>query len=293
MNVGRLVQGRANARGLHAVRRHRTARPVRHRDRRHAGRRHRPQRHRRQADGAAAAAPQRHRHDLPLADADLPAVAREADILVAALGRPAFVTKDFVKPGATVIDVGTTPMSDRSVIERLFAARLEASRGVRAARTLVLGDVHPSVDRVAGALTPVPGGVGPLTIAMLLKNTVRAAQERLRRRGHRAGSVDAESGADRRNRDGQKLRARAVPPARRAVPRRRRAGARRHGGRHRSDRGDRRAVRRRHARAGRRRRSREARPDRVRRCRGATGSRGDRASGGAIARSRPAFARSS
>ena len=114
--------------------------------------------------------------------ADLPSVAREADILVAALGRPGFVTKDFVKPGATVIDVGTTPVSDRAVIEKLFAPGSKRHAAFERRGSLVLGDVHPAVEEVAGALTPVPGGVGPLTIALLLKNTVRAAQERLRTR---------------------------------------------------------------------------------------------------------------
>jgi len=114
--------------------------------------------------------------------ADLPSVAREADILVAALGRPGFVTKDFVKPGATVIDVGTTPVSDRALIEKLFAPGSKRHAAFERRGSLVLGDVHPAVEEVAGALTPVPGGVGPLTIALLLKNTVRAAQERLRTR---------------------------------------------------------------------------------------------------------------
>jgi methylenetetrahydrofolate dehydrogenase (NADP+)/methenyltetrahydrofolate cyclohydrolase len=109
---------------------------------------------------------------------DLPAVAAQADILVAAIGRPGFVTRAFVKPGATVVDVGTTPVSDRAVIEEIFgkgSPRLEslARRGA-----IVVGDVHPSAAEVAGALTPVPGGVGPLTIAMLLKNTVAAAEAR-------------------------------------------------------------------------------------------------------------------
>jgi len=109
---------------------------------------------------------------------DLPATAAGADILVAAIGRPAFVTRDFVKPGATVVDVGTTPVADRAVIEKIFgkdSPRLEAfaRRG-----SIVVGDVHPSVAEVAGALTPVPGGVGPLTIAMLLKNTIAAAEAR-------------------------------------------------------------------------------------------------------------------
>ena len=111
---------------------------------------------------------------------DLPATAARGDILIAAIGRPAFVTRDFVKPGATVVDVGTTPISDRALIEKIFgkdSPRLEtfAKRG-----SIVVGDVHPSAAEVAGALTPVPGGVGPLTIAMLLKNTIAAAEARAR-----------------------------------------------------------------------------------------------------------------
>ncbi len=110
---------------------------------------------------------------------DLAAVAARADILVAAIGRPGLVTRAFVKPGATVIDVGTTPVAERAIVERLFgpgSPRLEAfdRRG-----STVVGDVHPEVAEVAGALTPVPGGVGPLTIAMLLKNTVAAATSRI------------------------------------------------------------------------------------------------------------------
>jgi methylenetetrahydrofolate dehydrogenase (NADP+) / methenyltetrahydrofolate cyclohydrolase len=117
---------------------------------------------------------------------DVPATARRADILVAALGRPAFVTTDFVKPGATVVDVGQTRIDDRATVERLFAPgskRLEAfdRRG-----SIVVGDVHPSVEEIAGALTPVPGGVGPLTIAMLLKNTLAAAEMRVA--GHESPS---------------------------------------------------------------------------------------------------------
>ena len=109
---------------------------------------------------------------------DLPAVAREADILVAALGRAGFVTPDFVKPGATVIDVGINRVSDEPSVRRMFgddSPRLSdfAKRG-----SIVMGDVHPAVASVAGALTPVPGGVGPLTIAMLLKNTLSAARAR-------------------------------------------------------------------------------------------------------------------
>jgi methylenetetrahydrofolate dehydrogenase (NADP+)/methenyltetrahydrofolate cyclohydrolase len=110
---------------------------------------------------------------------NLPQVTREADILVAALGRPAFVTREFVKPGATVIDVGTTKIEDRASVERLFPAGSARHAKYERHGALVVGDVHPEVEQVAGALTPVPGGVGPLTIVMLLRNTLRAAEQRL------------------------------------------------------------------------------------------------------------------
>jgi methylenetetrahydrofolate dehydrogenase (NADP+)/methenyltetrahydrofolate cyclohydrolase len=106
---------------------------------------------------------------------DLARVAAEADILVAAIGRPAFVTRDFVKPGATVIDIGTTQMSDRAMVERLFPPGSKRHEAFERRGSLVVGDVHPDVAEVAGALTPVPGGVGPLTVALLLRNTVHAA----------------------------------------------------------------------------------------------------------------------
>ena len=109
---------------------------------------------------------------------DLPGVAARADILIAAIGRPAFVGPSFVAPGATVIDVGTTPVSDRGVIERLYGAGSPRLAAFEKRGSLVVGDVHPKVADVAGALTPVPGGVGPLTIAMLLKNTLAAAEAR-------------------------------------------------------------------------------------------------------------------
>ncbi|BDP41531.1 bifunctional protein FolD [Deinococcus aetherius] len=89
---------------------------------------------------------------------DLAAVTREADLLVAAVGRPHLITPDMVKPGATVIDVG---------INRVLGPDRRAH---------LTGDVHPDVAGVAGALTPVPGGVGPMTIAQLLANTVTAAE---------------------------------------------------------------------------------------------------------------------
>jgi methylenetetrahydrofolate dehydrogenase (NADP+)/methenyltetrahydrofolate cyclohydrolase len=109
---------------------------------------------------------------------DLRAVARTADILVAAIGRPGFVTADFVKPGATVVDVGTTPVSDHAVVERLFGVDSPRRAAYEKRGSIVVGDVHPGVAGVAGALTPVPGGVGPLTIALLLKNTITAARAR-------------------------------------------------------------------------------------------------------------------
>jgi methylenetetrahydrofolate dehydrogenase (NADP+)/methenyltetrahydrofolate cyclohydrolase len=110
---------------------------------------------------------------------DLPALASTADILVAAIGRAAFVTKDFVKPGATVVDVGINRATDATLVRQLFQPGSPRLADFEKRGVLVVGDVHPAVVEVAGALTPVPGGVGPLTIAMLLKNTVAAAKARL------------------------------------------------------------------------------------------------------------------
>jgi methylenetetrahydrofolate dehydrogenase (NADP+)/methenyltetrahydrofolate cyclohydrolase len=106
---------------------------------------------------------------------DLPSVTREADILVAAVGRPGFVRAEHVKPGAVVIDVGINRIESADLARELLdPARLAAFAEKGHA---VVGDVHqPSVAAVASALTPVPGGVGPLTIAMLIANTVRAAR---------------------------------------------------------------------------------------------------------------------
>ena len=109
---------------------------------------------------------------------DLPAVAREADILVAAIGRAGFVTRDFVRPGATVVDVGINRVTDAGLAESLVGAASPRMADFARRGSLVVGDVHPHVAEVAGALTPVPGGVGPLTIAMLLKNTLAAAEDR-------------------------------------------------------------------------------------------------------------------
>jgi len=109
----------------------------------------------------------------------LPSVCRRADILIAAIGRAGMITRDYVKAGATVIDVGQNKVTDRSEFERLFAGNAKREEAFNAKGFTLVGDVHPEVAQVAGAITPVPGGVGPLTIAMLMSNTVRAA--RLRR----------------------------------------------------------------------------------------------------------------
>lgn len=111
---------------------------------------------------------------------DLAGVAATADILVAAIGRAAFVTRAFVKPGATVIDVGMNPLTDRAQVASLFNAGSKKLTAFDKRGSVVTGDVHPEVAGVAGALTPVPGGVGPLTIAMLLSNTIKTAEDRHR-----------------------------------------------------------------------------------------------------------------
>jgi len=104
---------------------------------------------------------------------NLAAECRRADILVAAIGRPAFVTGEFIAPGATVIDVGINRIASREEAVRLGRAEEFDSKG----KAAVVGDVHPlDAARVAGAYTPVPGGVGPLTIAMLMANTVALAE---------------------------------------------------------------------------------------------------------------------
>ena len=109
---------------------------------------------------------------------DLPAICRRADILVAAIGRAAMITKDFVRPGATVIDVGMNRVTDPVEFSGLFAGNRKREETFQAKGSVLVGDVHPEVAEVAGAITPVPGGVGPLTIAMLMANTVKAAKLR-------------------------------------------------------------------------------------------------------------------
>jgi len=109
---------------------------------------------------------------------ELPAIVRAADIVVAAIGRTAFVQPDWVKPGATVVDVGINRVTDAADVDRLFPPDSPRRAAFAKRGALVVGDVHPGVADVAGALTPVPGGVGPLTIAMLLHNTLVAAERR-------------------------------------------------------------------------------------------------------------------
>jgi methylenetetrahydrofolate dehydrogenase (NADP+)/methenyltetrahydrofolate cyclohydrolase len=109
---------------------------------------------------------------------DLAAVCRRADVLVAAIGRAGMITPSFVKPGAAVVDVGMNKVSDRAEFERFFKGNEKRELAYARNGFTLVGDVHPEVAAVAGALTPVPGGVGPLTIAMLMANTVRAAKLR-------------------------------------------------------------------------------------------------------------------
>ncbi|MBM3777053.1 MAG: bifunctional 5,10-methylenetetrahydrofolate dehydrogenase/5,10-methenyltetrahydrofolate cyclohydrolase [Acidimicrobiia bacterium] len=118
---------------------------------------------------------------------DLAAVCREADILVAAVGRPGLVTPAFVKPGAVVVDVGINRITDWAQVEGLFGAGHPRLAQFQRKGSLLVGDVHPGVGAVAAALTPVPGGVGPLTVAMLMRNTLVAARARLERQPAGAG----------------------------------------------------------------------------------------------------------
>src|SRR5580700_6440458 len=109
---------------------------------------------------------------------DLPGVCRHADILVAAIGRAGMITPDYVKPGATVIDVGMNTVTDAAEFANFFAGDAKREAAFAKNGSTLIGDVHPKVTEVAGAITPVPGGVGPLTIAMLMSNTVKAAKLR-------------------------------------------------------------------------------------------------------------------
>ena len=119
---------------------------------------------------------------------DLPNVVRGADLVVAAIGRPWMVQPEWIRPGATVIDVGTNFITDLTHAERLLAPFPNRLETFRKKGSVLLGDVHPGAVEVAGAITPVPGGVGLLTIAMLMSNTVKAA---MHRRGRGAGIPQA------------------------------------------------------------------------------------------------------
>jgi methylenetetrahydrofolate dehydrogenase (NADP+)/methenyltetrahydrofolate cyclohydrolase len=109
---------------------------------------------------------------------DLPGVVRRADIVVAAMGKAGYVAADWIKPGATVIDVGTNRVTDPAEAASLLKNFPERLEKFRAKGSVLIGDVHPDAVNTAGALTPVPGGVGPMTITMLMSNTIKAARIR-------------------------------------------------------------------------------------------------------------------
>jgi methylenetetrahydrofolate dehydrogenase (NADP+)/methenyltetrahydrofolate cyclohydrolase len=110
----------------------------------------------------------------------LPEICRSADILVAAIGRPAFLTGEYLKPGVTVVDVGMNRLGSREEAARIFRNSPEKMAVFERNGSLLVGDVHPlDVAEKAAAYTPVPGGVGPLTISMLMLNTIEAAERRL------------------------------------------------------------------------------------------------------------------
>jgi methylenetetrahydrofolate dehydrogenase (NADP+)/methenyltetrahydrofolate cyclohydrolase len=124
---------------------------------------------------------------------DLPEVLRRADIIVAAMGKPGYVQADWIKPGAAVIDVGTNRVTDPKIAESLLHDFPERLEKFRTKGNVLVGDVHPDAIHTAGALTPVPGGVGPMTITMLMSNTVKAA--RLRRASPVPASVHSGASA--------------------------------------------------------------------------------------------------
>jgi len=109
---------------------------------------------------------------------NLPQVASEADILVAAMGRTAYVTPDFVKPGATVVDVGMNQLKDKNKVKEFFGEDEKREKGFQEKGYTLIGDVDPRVIEKVEYLTPVPGGVGPLTVAMLMRNTLEAFKRR-------------------------------------------------------------------------------------------------------------------
>lgn len=112
----------------------------------------------------------------------LPEITRQADILIVAVGHAGLIKQSWVNPGATVIDVGINRVTDRAKFKELFAGDAAREKTFAEKGSVVAGDVHARVADVAGAITPVPGGVGPLTIAMLMDNTVKACRMRRGRR---------------------------------------------------------------------------------------------------------------
>jgi methylenetetrahydrofolate dehydrogenase (NADP+)/methenyltetrahydrofolate cyclohydrolase len=116
---------------------------------------------------------------------NLAEITRQADILVAAIGRAGFITPEMIKPGATLIDVGINRINTREEFDRYFAGNAKREAAFAKRGSVIVGDIHPKAFELSSAYTPVPGGVGLLTIAMLMANTVRAAQMRrvLPRRG--------------------------------------------------------------------------------------------------------------
>lgn len=117
---------------------------------------------------------------------DLPDVVRRADILVAAIGKAGYVQPDWIRPGAAVIDVGTNKVTDAAEAAQLLRNFSERLEKFRAKGSVLVGDVHPDAIHIAGALSPVPGGVGPMTITMLMSNTVKAAKQRRAAKAHQS-----------------------------------------------------------------------------------------------------------
>jgi len=109
---------------------------------------------------------------------NLAEITRQADILVAAIGRPGFITPEMVKPGATLIDVGINRLNTREEFDRFFLGNAKREAAFAKRGSVIVGDIDPKAFELSGAYTPVPGGVGLLTIAMLMANTVRAAKMR-------------------------------------------------------------------------------------------------------------------
>ena len=110
--------------------------------------------------------------------ANLPSITRQADILVAAIGKPGFITPEMVKPGATLVDVGINRLNTREEFDRFFKGNEKREAAFAKRGSVIVGDIDPAAFELSGAYTPVPGGVGLLTVAMLMANTVRACKMR-------------------------------------------------------------------------------------------------------------------